>query len=338
MTQVQCDFGNVAGRWGIGRSSFREGGLPHNLLVVADLTQPLRAEELQAWQRLGEVAWTVSDDLGAVLAEMERPPATLVGAVEALVHESLQHGLGEQTVHEDVSFTVKRGTLVALIGGSGTGKSVLLREIIGLQRPTSGRIRLLGTDVWASASSELDVVRRRFGMMFQDGALFSSLTVAQNVAVPLIEHATVPPALNRPQKKASLEVLGIYLLSTSQATSEKMPMMMISGFQAKALTEQQVGQLLWAAQGVTDPATGHRAAPSAMAMYPLTVYVFRADGVFSFEPKGHKLVRLQDQDRRAEVTQPARGGEAAPVTFIFTGDRSKMGTRMAAMSDRFISG
>jgi phospholipid/cholesterol/gamma-HCH transport system ATP-binding protein len=95
---------------------------------------------------------------------------------------------GDQTVHDGVSFRVGRGTLVALIGGSGTGKSVLLREIIGLQRPTGGRVHLLGTDMWNAAPSARDAVRRRFGMMFQDGALFSSLTVAQNVAVPLHEH------------------------------------------------------------------------------------------------------------------------------------------------------
>jgi phospholipid/cholesterol/gamma-HCH transport system ATP-binding protein len=95
---------------------------------------------------------------------------------------------GAQTVHDGVSFTVERGTLVALIGGSGTGKSVLLREIIGLQRPSAGRVHLLGTDMWNAAAPALDAVRRRFGMLFQDGALFSSLTVAQNVAVPLHEH------------------------------------------------------------------------------------------------------------------------------------------------------
>jgi phospholipid/cholesterol/gamma-HCH transport system ATP-binding protein len=116
---------------------------------------------------------------------------------------------GEQTVHDGVTFKVKRGTLVALIGGSGTGKSVLLREIIGLQRPTAGRIRLLGTDVWSSSSKQLDAVRRRFGMMFQDGALFSSLSVAQNVAVPLIEHATVPPRLLDPLIRLRLAQAGL---------------------------------------------------------------------------------------------------------------------------------
>lgn len=95
---------------------------------------------------------------------------------------------GAHTVHDGLSINVARGTLVALIGGSGTGKSVLLREIIGLQRPTAGRVRLFGTDMWQAAPREIDAVRRRFGMTFQDGALFSSLTVAQNVAVPLREH------------------------------------------------------------------------------------------------------------------------------------------------------
>ena len=107
--------------------------------------------------------------------------------------DSIVTRFGDQVVHDGVSFDVQRGTLVALIGGSGTGKSVLLREIIGLQRPTSGSIRLLGTDVWTASPDEMNATRRRFGMMFQDGALFSSLTVAENVAVPLTEHANVPP-------------------------------------------------------------------------------------------------------------------------------------------------
>jgi phospholipid/cholesterol/gamma-HCH transport system ATP-binding protein len=106
--------------------------------------------------------------------------------------DSIVTRFGDQVVHDGVSFDVQRGTLLALIGGSGTGKTVLLREIIGLQRPTSGSVRLLGTDVWNVSADELNATRRRFGMMFQDGALFSSLTVAENVAVPLTEHAEVP--------------------------------------------------------------------------------------------------------------------------------------------------
>ena len=85
---------------------------------------------------------------------------------------------GSQVVHDGVDFEVARGEVAALIGGSGSGKSVLLREIIGLARPTSGRIELLGTSIWECGENELNAVRRRFGMLFQDGALFSSLTVA----------------------------------------------------------------------------------------------------------------------------------------------------------------
>jgi len=92
--------------------------------------------------------------------------------------EAIVTRFGAQTVHSGVSFSVERGTLVGMIGASGSGKSVLLREMIGLLRPTAGRVRLLDTDMWGAAPDELDAVRRRFGMMFQDGALFSSLTVA----------------------------------------------------------------------------------------------------------------------------------------------------------------
>ncbi|MBK7060864.1 MAG: ATP-binding cassette domain-containing protein [Rubrivivax sp.] len=101
---------------------------------------------------------------------------------------------GAQTVHDGVSFSVPRGSLVALIGGSGSGKSVLLREMIGLHRPSGGQVRLLGTDMWSAPQAERNAVRRRFGMMFQDGALFSSLSVAQNVAVPLHEHTRLAAA------------------------------------------------------------------------------------------------------------------------------------------------
>lgn len=124
---------------------------------------------------------------------MSRAAASENAAV--LEVEDVVTRLGAQTVHDGVSFRVGRGTLVALIGGSGTGKSVLLREIIGLQRPTKGRVRLLGTDMWSASEAEVNAIRQRFGMLFQDGALFSSLTVAQNVAVPLHEHTSLPEDL-----------------------------------------------------------------------------------------------------------------------------------------------
>jgi len=102
---------------------------------------------------------------------------------------------GRQVIHDRLNLQIRKGELVALIGGSGTGKSVLVREIIGLHRPTSGEVQVLDTPMWSAAESELARVRRRIGMMFQDGALFSSLTVAQNVAAVLDENVQLSPAL-----------------------------------------------------------------------------------------------------------------------------------------------
>jgi phospholipid/cholesterol/gamma-HCH transport system ATP-binding protein len=143
--------------------------------------------------------------------------------------DSIVTRFGEQTVHDGVSFKLQRGTLTALIGGSGTGKSVLLREIIGLQRPSGGRIRLLGTDVWQDSEEKLNAMRRRFGMMFQDGALFSSMTVAQNVAVPLVEHARVPLALLDPLIKLRLAQAGL-----GADAAEKMPSELSGGMRKRA--------------------------------------------------------------------------------------------------------
>jgi phospholipid/cholesterol/gamma-HCH transport system ATP-binding protein len=125
-----------------------------------------------------------------------------------------------QTVHDGVSFGVPRGQIAALIGGSGSGKTVLLREIIGLHRPTSGRVRLLGTEVWSAPEEELAALRQRFGMLFQDGALFSSLTVAQNVATPLIEHARVPAHLLGPLVRLRIALAGLPVEAATKMPSE----------------------------------------------------------------------------------------------------------------------
>jgi phospholipid/cholesterol/gamma-HCH transport system ATP-binding protein len=123
--------------------------------------------------------------------------------------DSIVTRLGAQAVHQGVSFDVERGEVVALIGGSGSGKSVLLKEIIGLMRPTGGRIELLGTDVWASGPQALNALRRRFGVLFQDGALFSSLTVAENVAVPFRENTDLPMDLISPLVGFKLALVGL---------------------------------------------------------------------------------------------------------------------------------
>lgn len=94
-------------------------------------------------------------------------------------------------IHRGLSFTVYKGCVTALIGGSGSGKSTLLREIIGLLRPSSGTIRLFGKDVWRADQEELRGLRRRYGVLFQNGALFSALTAGENIAVPLHESGAI---------------------------------------------------------------------------------------------------------------------------------------------------
>jgi len=143
-----------------------------------------------------------------------------LNAAPVIEVESVVTRFGAQTIHDGVSFSVPRGQIAAVIGGSGSGKSVLLREIIGLQHPTEGRVRLLATDVWDASEEDLAALRRRFGMLFQDGALFSSLTVAQNVATPLIEHANVPPHLLGPLVRLRIALAGLPVEAATKMPSE----------------------------------------------------------------------------------------------------------------------
>lgn len=126
-----------------------------------------------------------------------------------LAVDSIVTRFGTQVVHDGVSFAVNRGEVVALIGGSGSGKSVLLREIIGLVRPTAGRVELLGTDVWQSGPEAMNELRRHFGVLFQDGALFSSLTLAENIAVPFVEHTGLAKELIAPLVGFKLALVGL---------------------------------------------------------------------------------------------------------------------------------
>lgn len=117
--------------------------------------------------------------------------------------------LGGHPVHRGLSLSVERGEVVALIGGSGTGKSVLLREIIGLLRPQAGRIELFGQPVVGSTAEQMNALRRRFGVLFQDGALFSSLSVEDNVATPLFEHTDLRRDTCRRLARLKLALVGL---------------------------------------------------------------------------------------------------------------------------------
>jgi len=104
---------------------------------------------------------------------------------------------GDTQVHRDIDLTVYPGEIFALVGGSGSGKTTLLQEVIMLQRPSAGTIHMLGEDVMDAPAHRLDELRRRFGVLFQRGALFTSLTVLENVAAVLREHTRLSDALIR---------------------------------------------------------------------------------------------------------------------------------------------
>ena len=102
-----------------------------------------------------------------------------------VVVRGLVNRFGDQAVHEDLSLTVNRGEILGVVGGSGTGKSVLMRSIIGLQIPDEGEIEVFGRSMTGGEPDEILGVRNRWGVLFQGGALFSTLTVGENVEVPL---------------------------------------------------------------------------------------------------------------------------------------------------------
>ncbi len=108
----------------------------------------------------------------------------------------LRNAFGEQVIHDNLDLQVRRGEILGVVGGSGTGKSVLMRSIIGLQTPVAGDITVFGEPTIGRDETEATDIRKRWGVLFQGGALFSTLTVAENVQVPLREfYRQLPQAL-----------------------------------------------------------------------------------------------------------------------------------------------
>jgi phospholipid/cholesterol/gamma-HCH transport system ATP-binding protein len=101
--------------------------------------------------------------------------------------KGLENSFGEQIIHGGLDLEVRRGEIIGVVGGSGTGKSVLMRSIIGLQRPDAGEIEVFGVPMLNSSEAARQAIRKRWGILFQGAALFSTLTVAENVQVPLRE-------------------------------------------------------------------------------------------------------------------------------------------------------
>ncbi len=133
---------------------------------------------------------------------------------------SLRTAFGPQVIHENLSLEVRPGEVMGIVGGSGTGKSVLLRTMIGLTPPAAGHIHVLGQDVPTLRGKALQRLQQRFGVLFQDGALFSSMTVAQNILAPLQEHTTMPDRLRREIVDVKINMVGLPLDAAHKYPSE----------------------------------------------------------------------------------------------------------------------
>lgn len=129
---------------------------------------------------------------------------------EAIIEvDNVTTAYGGHVIHRHLSLTVHRGEVVALIGGSGSGKTTLLRLLLGLEVPQAGSVKIFGHPLGRCAARDLECVRYRWGVLFQNGALFSALNVFDNVALPLHELQSVPPDLVRPLVLLKLAQVGL---------------------------------------------------------------------------------------------------------------------------------
>ncbi|CAM4228686.1 ABC transporter ATP-binding protein [Stenotrophomonas pavanii] len=152
------------------------------------------------------------------------------GHALAIRVRGLVNRFGSQTVHEDLDLDVRRGEILGVVGGSGTGKSVLMRSILGLRTPDEGQIEVLGRDARADDAESRLHIERNTGVLFQDGALFSSLTVGENVQVPLKEHHRELPE----RWHYELALLKVKLAGLPADAINKLPSQLSGGMRKRA--------------------------------------------------------------------------------------------------------
>ncbi len=179
--------------------------------------QQARADQ-QAADALAEAqahAARVAGDDGGARAQHENADAAAAAAAAArdagpiIDIDHLRSQFGDFVVHEDLHLSIAAGEIVSLVGGSGSGKTTLLRQILGLEKPAAGCVKVFGEDINGADSVRLQQLRNRWGMLFQQGALFSALTAFDNVAQPMRELRTLPEALIRSAVLLKLQMVGI---------------------------------------------------------------------------------------------------------------------------------
>lgn len=143
--------------------------------------------------------------------------------------KGLKTAFGANVIHDDLNLSIRQGEILGIVGGSGSGKSVLMKEIIGLIRPAEGAITVLGQDPHGGSMNEAEALRRRWGVLFQEGALFSALSVAQNVLMPMREFTD----LNIPLRR-DLAALKIALVGLPPEAADKKPSELSGGMKKRA--------------------------------------------------------------------------------------------------------
>ena len=141
----------------------------------------------------------------------------------------LVNRFGSQLVHEGLDMEVREDEVFGIVGGSGSGKSVLLRSILGLQRPLAGTVRIEGRDITQMTSGQLRSIKARYGVTFQQGALYSSLTVLQNVQLPMVEHLQLAAAA-----RDELALLKIRMVGLPADAAQKYPAQLSGGMIKRA--------------------------------------------------------------------------------------------------------
>jgi phospholipid/cholesterol/gamma-HCH transport system ATP-binding protein len=156
-------------------------------------------------------------------------PSTSAGREVVIEVKDLRTRFGTQVVHDGVDLEVYRGEVLGVIGGSGAGKSVLLRAILGLKEPDAGSVRMFGQETTHLDAEARRPFERRIGLLFQDGALFTSLTVLENVRLPLVEFFQLPPDFLE-----QLALLKIRLTGLPSDAAHKYPSQLSGGMRKRA--------------------------------------------------------------------------------------------------------
>ena len=158
-----------------------------------------------------------------------RPPSNGADDRPPLEITDLETAIADQVIHKDLNLVVERGEIVGLVGASGSGKSVLLKTILGLLRPVAGSIKVFGQEVCGASEEEMMAIARRWGVLFQGNALFADLTVVENIAAPLREVAKLPPGL-----RDEIAFLKMRMSGLPEDAAVKLPAQLSGGMQKRA--------------------------------------------------------------------------------------------------------